>query len=224
MCNLQNTNKELSTLAQEYDSILVSYSGGKDSRVVLDLCTQYFKQVICFFMFFVPDLEYDATNIKWAQDTYHVQVLQYPHWNFIRCLAEGVYKDENSEWDEVSGLRLRDIYDLVMTEAGCRLIATGQKRADYIGRSAVMHQIKAIGRIVHPLEYWNKQDVLGYLRDNQIGMPDNSNHITTGIDLSTPSLLWLHDEHPNDFIRLLKYFPYAESVVWRREFYGKDAV
>jgi hypothetical protein len=62
--------------------------------------------------------------------------------------------------------------------------------------------------------------VLAYLKINGIPVPDSSGGQATGVDLSTPSILWLYDNHPEDFQKLLQYFPLAEAAIKRRDEYG----
>jgi hypothetical protein len=51
-------------------------------------------------------------------------------------------------------------------------------------------------------------------------MPDGSGLNASGVSLIPAELLWIYDNHPNDFKKVCEYFPYAEAVVWRRTFYG----
>jgi hypothetical protein len=74
--------------------------------------------------------------------------------------------------------------------------------------------------VVSPLSEWTKLDVLSYLKGRGLPIPDSSGRSATGIDLSTPALLWLHDNFPHDFAKLCEVFPFTEAVVWRREWYG----
>jgi hypothetical protein len=74
--------------------------------------------------------------------------------------------------------------------------------------------------VVTPIAGFQKVDVLQYLASRRIPVPDSEGSNANGVDLSTPSLLWLHDRHPRDFRRLCEVFPYAEAVVWRRRFYA----
>ncbi len=77
--------------------------------------------------------------------------------------------------------------------------------------------------IIYPIKKWNKFDVLYYLRKNDIPLPDSNERDgrgNTGIDLSASSVLWLHDKYHSDYLKLLEYFPFAECIIKRREYYG----
>src|ERR1700687_3818291 len=60
-------------------SVLVAFSGGKDSLVCLDLATKIFDHVVPYQLYWVKDLEFKAQTIRWAEQRYRLKVLQYPH-------------------------------------------------------------------------------------------------------------------------------------------------
>jgi phosphoadenosine phosphosulfate reductase len=207
--------------AEVSDSCLVAYSGGKDSLVVMDLCMKTFKNVVPFFMYFVPGLECVEKQLRYCKERWGKDVLMYPHWLLYRCMKNGIYCDEHFSKDEMPEPSLLDIYSWVRAETGISFLATGAKKSDSIWRrrcyfSSTAHWDWAF----YPCQEWNKFDVMAYLEVNKIPMPDSSGKSATGIDLSTPSLLWLHDKYPDDFKTLLNWFPFAEAVVQRRKFYG----
>ena len=113
-----------------------------------------------------------------------------------------------------------DCYDVAMEETGIPLVVTGAKKADSLWRRRNLSKTRKRTSIVHPIKDWTKFDVLAYLEANKIPLPESSGHSATGIDLSTPSLLWLHDRHPEDFARLRQWFPHIDAVPARRDFYA----
>lgn len=222
----QQTYNEVATMAKKHKSVLVSFSGGKDSLVVLDICLRHFRKVVCFFMYFIPGLrciEEQFNIIKQRYADYDFEILQYPHWLLFQCLKYMIYCDEYKiiGSDLLPDIKLKDIYRQVRLDTGINLIATGAKKADSLWRRRYMSAIGNEYKTFNPIEEWNKFDVLAYLKINKIPYPETtSGPKASGIDLSTPSLLWLHDNYPDDFQKLLSYFPYAEAVIKRREYYG----
>lgn len=202
------------------DSCLVSYSGGKDSLAVLDLCSRAFKRVICFYMYLVPGLKVIDDQMTLARERWGVEVLFYPHRVFFQALQDGLYCKEGFWNDDLPMLSLREIYDWVILDTGIPQIATGAKASDSMARRRFFKNTESWDDIFYPLKGWNKHDVLAYCRAQRIPLPDAHAGNTTGVDLSTRSLLWLHDSYPDDFKRLCQWFPFAEAVVYRREWYG----
>lgn len=217
---LKKTIEQLQKESMTNKSILVSYSGGKDSLVVLDLCCSVFKHVVCFFMYFIPGLEVCERQLRFAKERWGVEIIQYPHWLLSRVLKNGIYCNNYYKLDDLPELGPNDIYAVARADTGIELIATGQKRSDTLHRRRNLSSPQR--NVIHPIKDWNKHEVLAYLRMRNIPVPDSSGAAVTGIDLSTKNLLWLYDNHPEDFKKLCKVFPYAETVVWRRAWYGVD--
>ena len=60
----------IKTQAKVTSSVIVAFSGGKESIVTLDLCFRYFKKVVPFFMYICPDLSFQNKTIEWYEKKY----------------------------------------------------------------------------------------------------------------------------------------------------------
>jgi 3'-phosphoadenosine 5'-phosphosulfate sulfotransferase (PAPS reductase)/FAD synthetase len=210
----------LRELARKQPEALVGFSGGKDSFAVLDLATRTFKRVVAFHFYHVPGLQVIEQQISVAKERWGVEVVYYPHRIFLSALRGCLYCDEPDWADTLPELTLRESYEWIMHDTGIPLILTGAKKSDSLARRRFLANTESWDDIVYPIRDWNKFDVLGYLAAQKIPLPPSSGGHTTGIGLDPASLCWLHDEHPEDFQRLLKWFPYAEAAVKRRDWYG----
>ena len=216
---LKETFQTLNTYAKQYDAVIVSYSDGKDSRAVMDLCLRSFKRVEAFFMYLVPGLECVELGLAQAEKQWGVKIRQYPHWIASRYIRDGVYCHPSWERDNVRPYKLAHVYALAMADTNARLIATGQKKSDSASRRRLMTFSKRTD-ILHVIAEWNKYDVLSYMQMRGIPKPPSTGD-TAGIDLTPRALNFLYETFPADFKRLCEYFPFAEAAVWRKRFYGK---
>lgn len=215
-----DTLKELRDVKRQTDSILVAFSGGKDSLVCLDLCMQTFKHVQPFFLYLVPGLQCIQVQLDKAQQRYGIEVLQYPHWLLFHCLKHHVfcssyYKDSF----DIGELKINDIHAAIIHDTGIPLIVQGAKESDSMWRRRYF-VINKFDRVIYPLKKWHKRDVLSYLKINNIPMPDSEGKNANGIDLTAPAVLYLHDKYPDDYQKVLQLFPFAEAIVKRRDWYG----
>lgn len=200
-------------------SVAVGFSGGKDSLVCLDLATRIFDHVVAYHMWFISGLACVEAELDKARRRWGVQILSYPHWDLAAALRGGVYCVEGEWTEDLPRWEMSDIYSMVMSETGAGCVVRGSKLSDSVWRRRTMATIKR-ETLIHPLAQWNKRDVLAYLHAQQIPVPSSTGSNATGIDLKRESVLWLHDNHPDDYRRMLEVFPFAEAIVWRREFYG----
>lgn len=201
------------------DTLLVSYSGGKDSRVVLDLASRVFApgKVQCFFMYFLPGLECVREGLDFAVRRYGVEIIQLPHWLTSRCLKREVFCDTPRALDGMNEWTVADVRAVARKRTGIPTIATGEKRADSRIRATFL---PAEPGIVRPLFHWNKFDLLSCMKARALPQPDQDARGSGGVDLSAKSLLFLHDHYPHDFDAIEAVFPYVRAVVKRREFHG----
>jgi phosphoadenosine phosphosulfate reductase len=217
MKRIEETLQLLQQARQRSDSVLVSYSGGKDAMVTLDLCVRVFRKVEGFFMYLVPGLEVIETALAEAEVRYGIKIRQYPHFGLRDALIYGLYCPNSYKHDDLPSWKLKDIYRLARADSGIDVIATGMKRSDSLERRL---NIGKTLKDLYPLAGWSKADVLAYLKIRGLALPDSAGGRSNAVDLSTKNLLWLHDSHPADFAKIETVFPYVRAAVYRREWYG----
>lgn len=217
---ISDTLKSLQDLASNNESVLVSYSGGKDSKAILDLSLRFFKKVVCFYMYFVPTMPYNDYVCEYPKSL-NIQIISYPHPSLFAFLKNATYCDD--KFSKLPNLTLLDIYAMVRDDTGIYNILHGAKKADSFWRRRQFGNTKGEKwkGIHYPLMEWNKLDVISYLKNRKIEIPEMSllKQNATGIGLRTSELLYLYDNRREDFEEIEKYFPYVRSVVYRREFF-----
>jgi len=217
---LRETLEAVSKMVQANENLAVAYSGGKDSRVVLDMFAKRVERerLAVFFMYFVPGLKFIEDEMAWAEHRWNVKIRQYPHWAITTAMRNGIYCHP-SEYN-VPPLTVYNLYSFVLLDTNSRMVVTGAKKSDSAWRRQTIKN-KKFTRVFYPLVEWNKFDVLSYLKTNGIPIPRSEKASATGVDLSSSSLLWMYHEHRDDFYRLCEYFSFAEAIVYREKFYGK---
>jgi phosphoadenosine phosphosulfate reductase len=226
---LQESLAILRKAREQSDALLVSFSMGKDSLVLMDIARRTFDRVVGFHMSYIPEgFKFQAELLATYEEIFGVKILRETHWGYYASIKDGQYRDTDLDLSDLPEPRLRDIYDHVKQQTGIELIATGAKRTDGLWRRRGFHLTRHWTDVIYPVVGWRKQHILGYCHRQGIPMPgtyggggggqaafNNSN-----IDLSAASILYLWDEQPEDFERLEEHFPHIRAVVWRREWHG----
>ena len=221
MGKIDDTLRLLEETAKDKKSVAVAYSDGKDSRVVIDLCLRTFERVEAFYMYMIPDLDFMNKKLAEAEERLGIKIHQLPHEALADSLRRGLYCNPKDYAEILPDVKVRDLYNIAKQALDVDIVVTGAKGSDSSWRRRYFHATRTWTDMIYPIKDWNKHDVIGYLNARRIPVPESSGLNASGVSLIPPELLWVYDNHPEDFKKICAFFPYAEAVVWRRVFYGE---
>ena len=204
------------------DSVLVGFSGGKDSIVTLDLCFRYFKNVRVFFMYMVEGLSFQEKLLQWYEKKYDTEIIRVPHFENSYDMRFGVFRQMDYD---VSYVTITDVYNYVRLQTDIHWIACGERIDDSIIRRAMIKNSSSIdkkrGRF-YPVAYWSKRDVMEYIKFHKLKMGDDSKEFGFSFAaLDGRQLTFIKNNYPDDYEKILKIYPFAEAAVKRLARYGK---
>lgn len=204
--------------------VLVGYSGGKDSAVLLDLCCQRFAHVEAFFMYTIPGMEFQEAMMRWAEQHYGIKVHRVPHFELSNMLRYGVFRHEDFATPIVT---TREIYDYAREKADTYWIAGGERIKDSIVRRAMLKRSGSIdmtrGRFF-PLIEWSKADILAYIKQHRLPLSPEYRHLGHSFrSLGGTEMLAIKAKFPEDYARIQHWFPLIEGSVKRHEFAQTEA-
>ena len=205
------------------DSVIVSFSCGKDSIVTLDLCRKHFKTVYAFFMYQVKDLEFQEKTLRYYEKKYDINILRIPHFELSEFFAFGTYRLYD---DSVPIIKITDVYKYVREYFQTWWIAAGERIADSVVRRAMIKNSSSIdenrGRF-YPVAEFRKPHIIQYMKLNNLKLPDEYKTLGHSMSNLSPKTCYLMKTHyPEDYQRIQEWFPFIESAVKKYEWYEKQ--
>lgn len=192
--------------------VIVSYSGGKDSAVTLDLCSRYFENVYVFRMYYVPGLSFHRSMARWIDDRYGLNIFDVPHFMTSSFLRYGTFRLPDLD---VPIVTIKEIYDYVREYFGAWWIAGGERIKDSIWRNAMLKRSGSIddmrGRFF-PVAYWSKSEIERYIRRKKIKISPESHILGYSFrSLMPKELESLKTYYPEDYRKIQSWFPMVEA-------------
>lgn len=211
----------IKTMSKITDSVIVAFSGGKESVVVLDMCFRYFKNVTPFFMYICPDLSFQEKTLEWYEKKYQTEIIRIPHMDVSEFFHYGSFRPPDFSFPIIS---INDIYKYIRLETDTWWIAAGERINDSIVRRAMMKKSGSIdiqrGRL-YPVSGWKKQEVLDYIKFHNLYLGADSRKLGFSFkSLWGKELFMLKQYFPDDYYKVLKLYPLAAAGVKRYEMYG----
>ncbi|MFH0814322.1 MAG: phosphoadenosine phosphosulfate reductase family protein [Pseudomonadota bacterium] len=212
--------ESIRTAALMSSDCLVSFSGGKDSVVVLSLCLKYFKKVEAFFMYTVPKLSFYEQIIKYYEHRFKIRIHQCPHYFLSGWLKYGTYRGKTDL--NVPILSLNDIYNYFREKTGIFWIAGGERIQDSFHRRGIIKNTGTIdkkrGRFF-PVAYWTTREILHYMKVNRLHRDKSSLLLgrSYGCELEGSLFIKLKEKFPDDWKRFTNFYPLIEAVIVREQ-------
>ncbi len=222
------------SVRKESDTAVCFYSaGGKDSIALLDMLAGEFEHVICYYMYLIPNLDHIQPYIRWAETHYdNVEVRQIQHFQMdyfkklgLFCDADPRYKLPKKDPRALRVRKIGDIEEWVREQTGFRYAFSGMKSIDgYMKRMRLLTFKKRNGAymsekgMVYPFAEWTNREVLQYIKARNLIKPFYYGEgVSQGFSITLDVLSLLKAYYPNDYVRTLKEFPYAETLIFDYE-------
>lgn len=203
-----NLYSSLQAASKITGSVLVSYSGGKDSAIVLDLCSKFFDQVVVFFMYQVQDLSFQNAQLRYAEKKYKCEIIKIPHFELSELYRYGSFRRMDFDCPIVT---IRHIYNYLREQTGIYWVAAGERIADSIWRRAMIKKSSSIdivrGRFF-PIAEWKKKHVVQYIKKHRLKVSPESRTLGFSFRSFMPEdLKKIKEQYPDDYLKIKKDFP-----------------
>lgn len=213
--------RSVETAAAITDSVLVAFSGGKDSVVTLDVCMRHFAHVEGFFMYQVRGLSFQESILRYYEDKYGIPIHRIPHFELSQWLRYGLFRSCDFDCPIVS---VKETYDYMRENTDIWWIAAGERIADSVWRRAM---IKSSGTIdpkrgrFFPIAEWSKADVMAYIKQRNLRVGAESSRLGFSFrSLMGKDLLKIQKHFPQDYARIRRWFPLVDVSIIHHKMQG----
>jgi hypothetical protein len=214
-------------------TVLLAFSRGKDSIGAWLALRAAGLEVVPFHMYLVPGLGFVDRSLKYYEEFFGCRIRNYPHPSLYRWLNNFVFQaPENCRIIEAARLPMFD-YDQLHTliredlelPAGA-WVCSGVRAVDSPNRRAAVNRFGPMNhkrRMCWPVWDWNKDRLMGEIRKAGVRLPIDYRMFGRSFDgidrrFAEPLKAWF----PEDYDRLVSYFPLASIDIWRAR-YGRDS-
>jgi hypothetical protein len=178
-------------------------------------------------MYSIPGLRLESESTAYYEQFFGVHIMRVPHPRLYRCLANGVFQaPENMpviDWLKLPIFSYDDLHAAIREDLDWpdAWIATGVRAGDSAARRAcVKHGVtNEVRHTFYPIFDWEISDVRAAIKSAGLKLPPDYDWFGRSFDGYEEIFLGPLKEHaPEDYQRLLSFFPLAELELKRIEY------
>lgn len=222
-------------LADEQRPVCVAFSGGKDC-VAAELALQDAGvETVLAHLYLIPGrregetLQFVEDGLKAYEDKWQKPIHRYPHPSFYRWMNNFVFQPpERCEVIEAAMLptpTYEQMWQLIREDLGLpedTWVADGVRAADSLVRRASIKRhgaMKPSSFKVSPIWDWLTGKTHSYIEDRNVPLPVDYDWFSRSFDgIDYRFLKPIQENAPDDYRRILDWFPLAEMEIMRNEF------
>lgn len=229
MLNLLSSDQVIEEIRGRTDTILLAFSCGKDSIGLWLEMRKHFPNIVPYYMYLVPDLEFIEKSLIYYEAFFGCKIVRLPHPSLYRMLRNFVFQPpEHCSVIEAARLPKLEYFDIQQAlrdslglGAQC-YAASGVRAVDSPQRMMSLRKRGAINdtkRQFFGIWDWNKARLVDEITAAGVRLPVDYKLFGRSFDgLDYRFLKPIRDAFPRDFGRILEYFPLADIEIKRREF------
>lgn len=207
----------------------LAFSGGKDSIACQIAMRGHFDEIIPFYFYLVPDLEFIEESLAYYERTLFGgrRIIRLPHPSLYRWLSSGIYQPPHHapvlDAAQLVNFEYKDLHDALRLELDCprALVATGVRAADSQMRHISMMRNGVIMRDkgeYFPVWDWKKADMVREFTKHKIKLSREYQIFGRSFDgLDARFMIPMREHFPDDYKRVLEWFPLVEADIFRFE-------
>lgn len=219
-------------LAAENKPVCVAFSGGKDCIAAELALQEAGVETVLAHLYLIPGkkpgttLDFVEDGLKRLEDQWQKPIHRYPHPSFYRWLNNLVFQaPENCAIIEAAMLptpTYEQMWELIREDLGLSAdtwVADGVRAADSLPRRASIKKhgaMKPKNHKVSPVWDWLNRSVYDYIEHKGVKLPIDYQWFDRSFDgIDYRFLKPVHDNAPEDYKQILKWFPLAEMELIR---------
>lgn len=217
-------------LAEQSDGVcLLSFSCGKDSIGSWIELERYFRRIVPVYMYLIPGLAFVERELAYFEERFSTHVHRMPHPSLYRWLRNLVFvPPERCRFiEEFNPLAFDydDVFAIMKADQGldaATYTAIGVRQEDSLNRWTSISRHGAANekrRTFFPIYDWKKDRLLTEIQARGIRLPESYRLFGRSFDgLDYRFLKPIRDHYPDDYQRILEWFPLAELEIKRIEY------
>lgn len=225
-------------LAERSDTVILSFSAGKDSIASWLQLRRYFKKIIAVYMYPIPDLDFIEKSLAYYEEYFGQHIYRLPHPNFIKMLNSGTFQTPenfeaiqkfnypNFDYKDVINLIREDYCDndkSILNAVGCRFGDSPWRNIIIKKHSGYFEKSNKF----YPVYDWNNERLKKEFLNAKIKLPIDYQLFGRSFDgVMALYTIPIKKHFPDDYEKIKKWFPLVDADVKKHEYgekHGFDA-